>query len=292
MPNGGMRRYLRLFCPFLNVVLNTKAIVSGDAITTRFRAILSSVLPDKLRLSRVLCLVFILTGSTLTVYGEGIHLIGDFRFARVGNVIQYEIDEIQNSYAPFFGDATISLGIWATSRPFSYGTLSGFKLVEVNMGVLRGRIEYYDVMSHAEISEPPFGSYNIALVLSEWNGVAFDVIDVINRRRRHTFGSPFSLKYEGARYLEAGWKSLPWVGLFNDHGFPWIFHAEHGWIFLAADTTRSAWIWSGDMGWWWASEDFYPFIYRVRDDSWLWYRDGSSSPRWFLNLTTGQWEEL
>ena len=272
------------------------------------------------KLRHLFLLFFCLVGPSLHLCGEGIHLIGDFRFSRIGDEIRYEIDEIQNSYDAFFndavfsiqygsdesqdffapfrfftpfhvGDAVISLGIWATPEPYSHGPLSGFNLVEVNMGVLEGGIEYYDVVSQSSITEPPFGNYNVAMVLSQWMGAAFEVIDVINLRWQHTFGSPFALKYEEAEYLGRGWKSVPWVGIFNDEHFPWIHHREHGWMYISEDTPETSWIWSADMGWCWTSVELYPFLFRTEDSSWLWYREGSRSPRLFFNLGARVWEE-
>ena len=104
------------------------------------------------KLRHLFLLIFCLAGPSLHLCVEGIHLIGDFRFSRIGDEIRYEIDEIQNSYDSFFnnavfsiqpgsdesqdlfapfhvGDAVISLGIWATPEPYSRGPLSGFNLV-------------------------------------------------------------------------------------------------------------------------------------------------------------------
>ena len=42
-----------------------------------------------------------------------------------------------------------------------------------------------------------------------------------------------------------------------------------------------------DMGW--TGKATYPFLYRHNDGAWLWY-NGAVSPRWFMNMATGQWE--
>jgi hypothetical protein len=44
-----------------------------------------------------------------------------------------------------------------------------------------------------------------------------------------------------------------------------------------------------DMGWMWTGKATYPFLYRHNDGAWLWY-NGAVNPRWFRNMTTGQWE--
>lgn len=87
-----------------------------------------------------------------------------------------------------------------------------------------------------------------------------------------------------------GWRWLSWFGFFEEDGNGWIWHVQHGWLNTESLTTASIWFYSMDMGWLWTSETSYPYLYRWSDGAWLWYLEGSSSPRWFYNFNTAAWE--
>ncbi|MFC1452195.1 hypothetical protein ACFLSJ_02475 [Verrucomicrobiota bacterium] len=88
-----------------------------------------------------------------------------------------------------------------------------------------------------------------------------------------------------------GWRWLPWFGYFNVITDPWIYHQQHGWMYAVGTTTASIWFYADDMGWLWSTHGSYPYMYRSQDQAWLWYLKDTAHPRWFLNLTTGQWEQ-
>jgi len=97
--------------------------------------------------------------------------------------------------------------------------------------------------------------------------------------------------YNGSN-LGDGWRYLEWFGFFNDAGYPWIYHAGHGWMYTSGDSTEYVWLYTPDMGWLWTREGLYPYFFRNSDGSWLWYLVDSGSPRWFFNLNTSQWEQI
>jgi len=95
----------------------------------------------------------------------------------------------------------------------------------------------------------------------------------------------------GYQSLGGGWRRLGWFGDYIPMGSAgWIWHNKHGFFYVAGNSTpQSVWLYSQDMGWLWTSSTGYPFLYRSSDGAWLWY-NGSRNPRWFRNMTTGQWE--
>lgn len=95
--------------------------------------------------------------------------------------------------------------------------------------------------------------------------------------------------FSGAVNLGGGWKWLNWFGFFNDAGNGWVYHDKHHWMYAVGTTPTDIWFWTSDMGWLWSGSTTYPFLYRVSDGAWLWY-NGSSSPRWFMNMTASRWE--
>ena len=89
-----------------------------------------------------------------------------------------------------------------------------------------------------------------------------------------------------------GWFLSDWLGYYSTAFAPWIFHAEHGFVFRFTESTNeSTYFYDHAMGaWWWTSSTVYPSLYRFTDGSWLWYQEGTKGPRWFNNLSEGGWE--
>jgi len=95
----------------------------------------------------------------------------------------------------------------------------------------------------------------------------------------------------GYQDLGGGWRRLAWFGDYAPMGQEgWIWHNRHGFFYSAASSTpESVWFFASDMGWLWTADTVYPFLYRNSDAAWLWY-NGATNPRWFMNFTSGQWE--
>ena len=87
-----------------------------------------------------------------------------------------------------------------------------------------------------------------------------------------------------------GWQYSDWFGFFNGKNFPWIYHSEHGWMFVERNSPESAWFWTEDLGWIWTGRSVYPFLNRQLDGDWLFYARETSNPRWFYHVTNDFWE--
>jgi len=90
---------------------------------------------------------------------------------------------------------------------------------------------------------------------------------------------------------DENFNKVGWIGNFNDSFFPWIWHQEHGWWYVFGLDPFDIWFWTQDMGFLWTNESIYPFIYRLSDNTWMWFLENSTDPRYFYNFATGQWEE-
>lgn len=95
----------------------------------------------------------------------------------------------------------------------------------------------------------------------------------------------------GYQSIGSGWRRLTWFGDYIPMGADgWIWHNKHGFFYVpAGGIPQSVWMYAQDMGWLYTGSTLYPFLYRSSPVAWLWY-NGSVSPRWFRNLTTGTWE--
>ena len=94
----------------------------------------------------------------------------------------------------------------------------------------------------------------------------------------------------GAVDLGEDWQFLEWFGAYNEAFCPWLFHAEHEWIFLSdASSPSSTFYFDLEVGWLFTAPGLYPFVYSFDRRGWLFYARDSISPRWFLDLNSEQW---
>jgi hypothetical protein len=107
--------------------------------------------------------------------------------------------------------------------------------------------------------------------------------------RTQTF-TPITTPWPDAVDLGNGKKQSSWFGIFNDTYYPWIYHQQHGWMYVFGTDPASIWLWAPDMGFLWTGSGVYPWLWRDQDQTWLWYVKGSQSPRFFFNWNTQQWE--
>lgn len=98
--------------------------------------------------------------------------------------------------------------------------------------------------------------------------------------------------YTGSADLGGNWRWLPWLESFNVSAAPWIYHAQHGWLYAIGDSSEDLYLWDEAMGsFLWTSETAYPSLYRFSDSAWIYYLKGSDNPRDFVDLSTGIWEQ-
>ena len=99
--------------------------------------------------------------------------------------------------------------------------------------------------------------------------------------------------HSNAADIGANWRWFYWLGYFNIDTDPWIYHFEHGWLYVFPSVTdvNSIYFWDDSMqSVLWTSETTYPSMYRFSDNTWIWYLIDGSNSRWFVNLETGEWE--
>ena len=97
--------------------------------------------------------------------------------------------------------------------------------------------------------------------------------------------------FPGATKLVGDWKQLSWFGTFWDKEFPWIYHAEHGWLYAGGTGGASMWFYDLQTGWWWTNEQYYPYVYLDSVKDWVFYQphQDSSNRFFYLFQDGGQW---
>jgi len=95
--------------------------------------------------------------------------------------------------------------------------------------------------------------------------------------------------WDAATDLGNGWKNSSWFGTFNVTYYPWIYHQQHGWMYVFGSDSTSIWLWTSDMGYLWTSSTVYPWLWSNTQQTWLYYSVGSSNPRYFYNWNAQKW---
>jgi len=100
--------------------------------------------------------------------------------------------------------------------------------------------------------------------------------------------------YQNVTNLGNDWIRSAWLGDFRVRSDPWIYHIEHGWMYVFSNSTYSEGIYFWDDAMkeiLWTSKTAYPIQYRFSDKKWIWYLKESKNPRFFVDLATSEWEE-
>ncbi len=92
--------------------------------------------------------------------------------------------------------------------------------------------------------------------------------------------------FPNAAELGEGWWFSDWFGSFNTAFFPWIFHAEHAWMYIWEDSSPSEMYVYDQISdqWLYTAAETYPNLYSFVRNSWVFYFEGTSGPREFVDL--------
>ena len=107
-------------------------------------------------------------------------------------------------------------------------------------------------------------------------------------------GSSSSGPFADATDLEVGWVFSNWFGSLNMEFDPWIFHANHGWMYIWEESTAEE-VYCYDLAsdqWLFTAATSYPNLYSFVRQSWVFYFDGSAAPRQFVDLQSGDFFDL
>ncbi len=140
---------------------------------------------------------------------------------------------------------------------------------------------------------PPFeGSAEDALARFEE-----DIVDIIVSLLDHPrYWERFGQSWMGGQSNGGGCHASAWFGEFHYTAdtFPWVNHAEHGWIYAARSAANGGgWLHDGTLGWLWTSEQLHPWLYRAETSGWIYHADGNGTgtARRFYDPAAGEWFE-
>ncbi len=91
-----------------------------------------------------------------------------------------------------------------------------------------------------------------------------------------------------------GWRRSPWYGTYFAASYPWIYHQEHGWQWIAPNSEEgSVFLFDDGFGQWlFTNAGVYRFLYvfdPAGEETWMWsYPDNTPELRYFFNYRTGE----
>lgn len=110
----------------------------------------------------------------------------------------------------------------------------------------------------------------------------FDVVEFIPPPHRIFPGSIKLQDHDNLRQSE-------WFGFFDTKKAPWLYHYEHGYIYVKSSRQSTFDYYDSDLGWVHTNKSFYPFIYNYERKAWMYYYEGLSDPRYFFDYSTREW---
>ena len=101
--------------------------------------------------------------------------------------------------------------------------------------------------------------------------------------------SKAQLPFKNLTTLGDGWKNSPWFGAFQDDRAPWIYHREHGFLYVKGTDETNLWLYQPSLGWIHTGQGIYPHLYSRNRDSWIFHEAGSREPRHFYDFSAQEW---
>jgi Tol biopolymer transport system component len=115
-----------------------------------------------------------------------------------------------------------------------------------------------------------------------------DAIKKLLADSRYT--SRFNIIWSNSSSLGAefpNWKNEDWFGNFMDASFPWIYHEDLGWIYIAGVSPTSFWFYSGKLGWLWTGTAQFPSLYSSNENNWIYFDKTKSA---YYSYASNTWK--
>lgn len=114
---------------------------------------------------------------------------GNCGFNIDNNRVEINIDSISNQRFSDDVSGTISIELWATKQPYQGGEFDGVVLAGTTIGEIMGQHFVPDCRYDLLFNEPPAGTWNLVLMLREWNGNSYETRDFVN------FATPYTANW-------------------------------------------------------------------------------------------------
>ena len=90
----------------------------------------------------------------------------------------------------------------------------------------------------------------------------------------------------------SNWKSSNWFGLFYDNSNGWVYHADHGWLFIDGTDESGIWVHDGTLGWLFTGNTLNPNLFYRQSTSTWYHFSNQNGVRNFYDHTAQQWSTV
>ena len=153
----------------------------------------------------------------------------------------------------------------ATSYNVKRSTTSGSGYTTIAMGVISN---FY---TDSNVSPNTTYYYVISAVNSEGESANSSEVSAVVQHPNS------SGPWEGAEMAQDSWLFLDWFGWFREQGNGWIYHLEHGYLYVVGQSPEALVLFDPELGCWMQTSLYlYPVIHLLADGGdWLYYFPGS-----------------
>ncbi len=124
--------------------------------------------------------------SASTFAATDVRLAGSWSYQYNGSTVTLSSTQVKN-HASGGNSGTLRLELWAFETPYNGGALPGYRLATYQMSTLNGGSSLSNIVSGAVAATyPPNGTWNIALLLSEYSGTTWFTVDFARTTKGHT----------------------------------------------------------------------------------------------------------
>ncbi|MEM6823143.1 MAG: hypothetical protein AAF558_14525, partial [Verrucomicrobiota bacterium] len=118
-----------------------------------------------------------------------LRFVGSGGYSWKDDRVTLNVDKIVNE-ASAGSSGTLKVELWGTTQPYQGGSIYGHRLGSFRKEGLAAGYVYRDVREQVDFRRPPPGTYNLALVLMEYDGEEYLIKDYIAFDKVKTFKAP------------------------------------------------------------------------------------------------------
>ncbi len=115
------------------------------------------------------------------------NLAGPWKWAVSGQAGTVDLQVAKITHTRSGSTGTLKLALWATDAPYRGGGIKGYQLGFVTKAALKPGYSYSAVKNLAPYKKPPSGRYYLSLVLSEFSGGDYKIVDYLPSSTPATF---------------------------------------------------------------------------------------------------------
>jgi len=118
--------------------------------------------------------------------GSLIQYVGNVSYYIYGYGVTLSANEIENANSSYKLSGTLRMQLWATTTPYTGGTINGYVLGQYTIGQLGHGNNYFNLANTVPYYTPPYGNYYLTLVLEMYNNGGYGIINYVNFSGLHT----------------------------------------------------------------------------------------------------------